>query len=211
MTPRAAHQAAAAESAGDSAVLPDDAVQADTRKAWRAWLTRHHAQAEGIWLVMWKKASGRARLSYAEAVEEALCFGWIDSRPNTLDGDRSLLRFAPRKAGTGWSRLNKQRVEQAMADGRMATAGRAKVDAAKADGSWSALDAVEALEIPPDLREALHARGPAAANFEAFPRSVKRSILEWIGSAKRAATRAERIKTSADMAALNQRANQWRQ
>lgn len=184
---------------------------ADTPQAWRNWLRRNHARSEGVWLVMWKKSSGRALMTYAQAVEEALCHGWIDSRPNSLDAGRSLLWFAPRKAGTGWSRLNKQRVEQLVADGRMTPAGWAKVEAAKADGSWYALDDVEALAIPADLRAALDADKQAAAYFEAFPRSVKRSILEWISNARKPETRANRVAETARLAHDNRRANQWRQ
>jgi uncharacterized protein YdeI (YjbR/CyaY-like superfamily) len=198
-------------SVAEPAKLPSGAVTADTAPAWRRWLQAHHAQSAGAWLVMWKRASGHARMTYDEAVEEALCFGWIDSRPNRLDADRSLLWFAPRKAGTGWSRLNRTRVERLLAGGRMTAAGLAKVEAAKRDGSWQALDEVEALVVPADLRAALAAEPQAAAHFDAFPRSAKRSILEWIGSAKRPKTRAARVAETARLARDNLRANQWRQ
>lgn len=180
-----------------------------TRAEWRAWLEHHHPRKEGIWLIGYKKATGKSRFDYDEAVEEALCFGWIDSKPNKLDEERSLLWFAPRKPGTGWSKLNKERVERLMAQGLMMPAGLAKVEAAKQDGSWTALDAIEALEIPPDLGQALTAY-ESAQNFEAFPRSVKRGILEWILSAKKPETRAKRIEETAQLAAQNLRANQWR-
>ena len=145
--------------------VPENSVQAEHRQQWRAWLEQHHPQKDGVWLVLWKKSSGRAHLTYDEAVEEALCFGWIDSKPNKLDAQRSLLWFAPRKAGTGWSRLNKTRVEQLIASGRMASTGLAKVESAKADGSWNALDAVENLEIPEDLAQALAQTPIATAYF----------------------------------------------
>ena len=190
--------------------VPENSVQAEHRQQWRAWLEQHHPQKDGVWLVLWKKSSGRAHLTYDEAVEEALCFGWIDSKPNKLDAQRSLLWFAPRKAGTGWSRLNKTRVEQLITSGRMASAGLAKVESAKADGTWNALDAVENLEIPEDLSQALAQTPTATAYFEAFPRSVKRNILEWIGNAKTPATRSKRIEETARLAAVNARANQWR-
>ena len=190
--------------------LPPNSVHPLTRRAWRAWLAKHHGRDEGVWLISYKKASGKPRFEYDEAVEEALCFGWIDSRPNKLDDERSMLWFAPRKAGTGWSRLNKARIERAIAEGKMTPEGLARVEQAKRDGSWALLDAVEALEIPPDLARALRALPPAAACFEAFPRSVKRGILEWIGNARTAPTRATRIAETARLAALNQRANQWR-
>jgi uncharacterized protein YdeI (YjbR/CyaY-like superfamily) len=120
-----------------------------TRAEWRAWLEQHHAQTEGVWLISYKKSTGKPRVEYNEAVEEALCFGWVDSKPNKLDDERSMLWFAPRKPGSGWSRLNKERVERMMAAGLMTPAGLEKVEAAKQDGSWNALDAIEALDIPP--------------------------------------------------------------
>ncbi|MEI7444216.1 MAG: YdeI/OmpD-associated family protein [Burkholderiales bacterium] len=190
--------------------LPPDAIHPATRAAWRAWLSRHHARDAGVWVVSWKVASGRPRVDYDALVEEALCFGWIDSKPRTLDELRSMLWFAPRKPGTGWSAPNKARIERLLAAGRMAPAGLAKVEAAKRDGTWSKLDAVEALEIPPDLAAALAQRPGAAEHFDAFPRSVKRGILEWIVQAKKAETRARRIDETATLAARNERANQWR-
>jgi len=189
--------------------VPDNAIHPHSRLEWRAWLEQHHTQTKGIWLVSYKKATGNPRIDYNEAVEEALCFGWIDSKPNTLDDARSLLWFAPRKKGTGWSKLNKERVERLMQQGLMMPAGLAKVDAAKADGSWIALDAIEALEIPPDLEQALIAYGEAQPNFAAFPKSVKRGILEWIAAAKKPETRAKRVEETAQLAAQNLRANQW--
>ncbi|WP_242060124.1 YdeI/OmpD-associated family protein [Oscillatoria sp. FACHB-1407] len=181
-----------------------------TRAEWRNWLEQHHTRPDGVWLISYKKGTGKPRFDYDEAVEEALCFGWIDSKPNKLDEERSLLWFAPRKPRTGWSKLNKERVERLMAQGLMMPPGLAKVEAAKQDGSWNALDAIEALEIPPDLEAALISCAPAQQNFEAFPRSVKRGILEWIASAKKPETRAKRIAETAQLAAQNMRANQWR-
>lgn len=149
-------------------------------------------------------------MTYDEMVEEALAFGWVDSKPRKLDETRTMLYFAPRKAGSGWSKPNKERVERMVASGLMTAAGLAKVEAAKKDGSWSALDGVERLELPTDLIRALEANGDARANFEAFPRSAKRGILEWILNAKRPETRAKRILETATLAARNERANQWR-
>lgn len=181
-----------------------------TRAAWRAWLRAHHTRAQGIWLLSYKKATGKPRFEYDAAVEEALCFGWIDSKPAKLDAERSMLWFAPRKPRTGWSKPNKDRIERLQKAKRMHAAGLAKVAAAKRDGSWSKLDAIEALEIPTDLHRALAANGAAAAFFAAFPRSVKRGILEWIATAKRPETRAKRVEQTARLAATDQRANQWR-
>jgi uncharacterized protein YdeI (YjbR/CyaY-like superfamily) len=189
---------------------PPNSVHAETRAEWRAWLEEHHAQSRGVWLISFKKGTGKPHLSYDEMVEEALAFGWVDSKPDKLDAARTMLYFAPRKAGSGWSGPNKKRVERLLASGQMTAAGLAKVEAAKQDGSWSALDAVERLELPDDLITALEENGDARTNFEAFPRSVKRGILEWIASAKKPETRARRILETATLAARNERANQWR-
>jgi|LNFM01.1.fsa_nt_gb uncharacterized protein YdeI (YjbR/CyaY-like superfamily) len=189
---------------------PSPSIHPKSRAAWRAWLQRQHLRAAGVWLITFKKGTGKPRVEYDAAVEEALCFGWIDSKPSALDDERSMLWFSPRKPRSGWSKPNKQRVARLTAAGLMAEAGLAVIRAAKRNGSWTALDAVEALEIPPDLKRALAAQPPATENFAAFPRSVKRGILEWIQSAKRPETRAVRVQTTADMARRNERANQWR-
>ncbi len=189
--------------------LSTNAVHPFTRLEWRDWLKQHHTRTEGVWLISYKKATGKPVLAYEEAVEEALCFGWIDSKANKLDEERSMRWFSPRKTGTGWSRPNKERVERLMQAGLITPAGLAKVEAAKQDGSWYALDAVENLEIPLDLAQALAANQTAQTCFEAFPRSVKRSILEWISQAKKPETRASRIAETARLAAENIRANQW--
>ena len=189
---------------------PPNSIHPKTRAEWRTWLARHHPRAEGVWLISYKKATGKPRFEYDEAVEEALCFGWIDSKGNKLDDERSMLWFAPRKARTGWSRPNKARVEKLIKAGLMAPAGLAKIEAAQQDGSWTALDAIEALEIPPDLAAALSANPIAQQHFDAFPRSVKRGILEWIATAKKPETRAKRVEETARLAAENIRANQWR-
>lgn len=189
---------------------PQNSTHPLTRSEWRAWLEANHTRSEGVWLITYKVATGKPRVEYDEAVEEALCFGWIDSKPNKLDDERSLLWFAPRKPGTGWSKPNKGRVEKLIAAGLMTPAGLAKINAAKEDGSWYALDAVEALEIPTDLDQALTANPMARHYWDTFPRSIKRGILEWIANAKRPETRARRVEETVTLAAANRRANQWR-
>ncbi len=188
-----------------------DSFHPKSRAEWREWLEKNHTRATGLWIISYKKATGKPRVEYDESVEEALCFGWVDSKANALDEERSMLWFAPRKPRTGWSKPNQERVERLLAAGLIHPAGLAKIEAAKKDGSWNKLDAVEALEIPPDLGKALDEHPPAREHFEAFPRSVKRGILEWILNAKRPETRARRIAETATLAAQNIRANQWRQ
>lgn len=190
---------------------PDNSVHPKTRAQWGTWLARNHQRTEGIWLITYKKATGKPRVEYAEAVEEALRFGWIDSKPRALDAERSMVWFAPRKPRTGWSKANRERVGRLTAEGRMAEAGLAKVQAAQRDGSWDALVGVESLSVPADLRRELAKHAEAARHFAAFPPSVKRSILEWIGKARQPATRSKRIAETARLAARNVRANQWRQ
>jgi len=173
-----------------------------TRAVWRSWLEAHHRDGSGVWVVYFKKGSAETGIGYDEAVEEALCFGWIDGKVNTLDADRYMQRYTPRRPGSAWSRLNKQRVERLLANGLMTGAGLARIEAAKQDGSWTALDAAEDLLVPEDLRMALEADPAAAKGFAAFAPSRRKAILHWITSAKRPETRARRIaETSAAAAA----------
>lgn len=193
------------------ATAPENSVHPLTREEWRAWLAQNHARDTGVWLISYKKAANKPFIPYDDAVEEALCFGWIDSKPNKLDDERTMLWYAPRKPGSKWSKPNKDRAKRMIAAGLMTPAGQAKIDAAKEDGTWSALDAVEALDVPADLARALAEYETARANWDAFPRSAKRGILEWILNAKRPETRAKRVHETARLAAENRRANQWRQ
>jgi uncharacterized protein YdeI (YjbR/CyaY-like superfamily) len=188
----------------------DDAphIEADDRATWRAWLEANHAAVRGAWLVTWRAQSGRVGLDYEAAVEEALCFGWVDSTGGRVDEDRSKLYFAPRKARSPWAATNKARVERLIGEGRMAPAGLAAIERAKANGSWEVLDSVERLEVPSDLAAALEADPPAAANFAAFPPSARKMQLAWVALAQRSETRASRIAAIAEAAARNERARQ---
>lgn len=185
-------------------------VEVGRREKWRAWLEEHHETSRGSWLVSYKQATGRPQVGYDAAVEEALCFGWIDSVQRKVDDERSRLLFTPRRPGSRWSRPNKDRVERLLAHDLLAPAGLALIEQAKADGSWTALDDVENLVVPPDLEAAFGEHPGAAEHWESFPRSVKRGILEWILDAKRAPTREKRITETASRAARGERANQWR-
>ncbi len=185
-------------------------VQIDSREQWRAWLDKHAGSSPGIWLVTWKKGKG-PHLRYDEVVEEALCFGWVDSRPRTVDAMRSSRLLTPRRPGSSWSRINKHRVQHLTAAGLMTPAGVTAVRTAQADGSWNVLDQVEDLREPEDLRAALEELPQARTHWDSFPRSTKRAILEWINTAKTDTTRSRRVKQTADEAAAGRRANQWRQ
>jgi uncharacterized protein YdeI (YjbR/CyaY-like superfamily) len=183
-------------------------VHIETIADWRRWLEANHARSAGVWLVSWKASTGRPRPTYEESVEEALAFGWIDSKGRTLDDERSMQWFSPRKAGSGWARTNKERIVRLERDGRMTAAGRAIIDQAKADGTWTLLDAVEDLIVPDDLAAAFAANPGARAHWDEFPRSARRALLEWLVQAKRPETRARRIAEVASRAARGERANQ---
>jgi len=190
-----------ADAGGDGEPL----VHVETVEEWGAWLAAHHDQAPGAWLVTWRSTTGRPSPGYEQAVIEALRFGWIDSVKRRLDDDRHMQRFSPRRPGSGWARTNKERIARLEAEDRLAPAGAAVLAAARADGSWTLLDAVENLEVPDDLAVALDAEPGARAGWDAYPRSVKRVALVAIVEAKRADTRARRIAAIAAKAARGER------
>lgn len=185
-------------------------IEVTTRAQWRDWLSANHRQTDSIWVVTFKKGASRPRVPYDDLVEEALAFGWVDSLPRKLDEERTMLLMSPRKPGSNWSAVNKARIETMTEAGLMHPAGLAKIEQAKADGSWNALEAVDRLEVPPDLATAFDQRPGSAEAFAAFPPSTRRGILEWIGNAKRPETRAARIAETAEKAVRSERANQWR-
>lgn len=185
-------------------------IYAESRAAWRNWLAENHKAEKSVWLTIYKRDSGTPSVTYDEAVDEALCFGWIDSSVKKGTADYYLQFFAKRNPKSKWSRVNKAKVEKLIAAGLMTEAGLAMVDLAKQNGTWTALDDVENLISPPDLQAKLDANPVAKGHFEAFPRSVKRGILEWLLNAKQADTRAKRISEIVTLAERNERANQYR-
>jgi uncharacterized protein YdeI (YjbR/CyaY-like superfamily) len=186
------------------------AFYAGDRHEWRRWLEENHALVKKLWLIMYRKGSGTPSVHWSEAVDEALCFGWIDSKSIRRDAESSFLMFTRRNPKSKWSRINKEKVEKLLEAGRITPAGLAVIEAAKRNGAWNALDEVENLTLPPDLREALAASREAQVHFAAFPRSVKKVILEWILNAKRPETRQRRIRETVALAEKNIRANQYR-
>ncbi len=168
-------------------------VEIKGRADLRAWLEAHHHQTGSVWLVIWKKHTDHY-LSMGVIIEELLCWGWVDSRTRSVDADRSSVLIAPRSPKSAWSAVNKAKVEAARASGAMTPAGEAAVAAAKATGMWGFLDDVERLERPADLQAAL---GAHEAEWEAWPRSVRRATLAWIKTARTAPTRAKRIAEAA--------------
>jgi uncharacterized protein YdeI (YjbR/CyaY-like superfamily) len=185
----------------------ENAFYAKDRKAWRAWLAKNHATAQNVWLILYNKASETPSVRMDEAVEEALCFGWIDSTANKRDAESRYQRFVPRKSNSNWSTINRARVEKLTASGLMTAAGQAMVDLAKATGTWMALAEAQQLVLPVDLQQAFAKNKKAQTNFTAFSNSSKRIILEWIAKAKRPETRANRIAETVASAAKNIKAN----
>ena len=168
-------------------------VDAGSRAAWREWLAANHDRETGVWLVQWKRHTGHPTVAYVDAVEEALCFGWIDGRLNPLDADRSLQWFSPRRPKSTWARTNKERVERLEAAGLMTDAGRAVIDVAKANGSWTSLDHVEAMLMPPDLEAALAAHEGAREHFDARSPSQRKMAFAFVNAVKREDLRARNI------------------
>ena len=172
-------------------------MRVESRSAWREWLEAHHATETEIWLVFYKKHTGVANVSYGEAVEEALCFGWIDSLVRRLDDDRYAQKFTPRRSGSVWSESNKERVERMIAQGRMTAAGQALVDDAKATGAWTRRrerPRVDVDRIPEELQAALEAHPRAQETFRTLAPTYRKQYILWIATAKRAETRERRTR-----------------
>lgn len=168
-------------------------VYARDRAEWRAWLAARHADAPGAWLVYYKKGSGKSGVSYEEAVEEALCFGWIDSVMRALDAERNIQMFTPRKRKSPWAPSNKERVARLIAQGLMAPAGLAAVEAAKSDGRWTAYEDAAQRPMPDDLAAALASNPEAERHFSTYAPGARRELIRWVAMAKRPETRQRRI------------------
>jgi uncharacterized protein YdeI (YjbR/CyaY-like superfamily) len=181
-----------------------ETFHAKDRQEWREWLEKNHRTSIGVWLIYYKVKSGKPSVRYSEAVKEALCFGWIDSKVRSLDEERYMQVFTPRKPKSVWSKLNKQYIEELIEQGLITEAGLEKIEAAKQDGSWNELDAIEALIIPADLEQALEANETANKYFQVLSNSSKKNIIFWIESAKRPQTRLKRIEQTISSAAQNQ-------
>jgi uncharacterized protein YdeI (YjbR/CyaY-like superfamily) len=172
-----------------------------------AWLSEHGSTSAGVWLVRFKSGSGEPVVAWSDVVDVLLCHGWIDSAPRKLDAARSLLLITPRRPDSAWSAVNRAKVLRLVETGRMRPAGERAIAVAKERGAWSRLEVVDNLEIPVDLGVALDGLPEARANFERFPPSSRRGILEWIALAKRPETRAARVLETAEKASRNIKAN----
>ncbi len=163
------------------------------RQDWRDWLEKNHESHQSVWVVFYKVSSGVPSVIWSDAVDEALCFGWIDSTKKTMDENRYKQFFSKRKVKSNWSKINKEKIETLTSQGLMTKAGFESVEVAKQNGSWTILDAVEALIIPTDLDEALKNQEDAKSYFLSLSKSKRKSLLYWVMSAKRTETRQKRI------------------
>lgn len=177
---------------------------------WRQWLKENHRSKQSVWLVIYKKSAGVPTLSHSEAVDEALCFGWIDSIKKSLDSEKAIQFFSKRKPTGTWSKINKEKVERLIATKRMTKSGLDIIEAAKQNGSWTILDDVEQLTIPADLERAFKAQQGSLDYFMGLSRSAKKMILQWLVMAKRPETRQKRIEEIAENAGHNQKPKQFR-
>jgi uncharacterized protein YdeI (YjbR/CyaY-like superfamily) len=184
---------------------------AKSQKEWRKWLEKNHQSEKSIWLIIYKKESGTPSVYYTNAVDEAICFGWIDSKPNKRDDESYYQFFAKRNPKSNWSKVNKRKVARLLEKGLIAPAGLEAIEIAKQNGTWTALDKVEEMTIPEDLQKAFDKNKTAFGYFEKFSRSSKRNILEWLMNAKRPETRQARIDETVKLATENIKANHYRQ
>jgi uncharacterized protein YdeI (YjbR/CyaY-like superfamily) len=183
------------------------AIYAPDRQTWREWLTLNHHKEKSVWLIIYKKESGVPSLYYPEAVDEALCFGWIDSKINKRDEQSYYQYFAQRNPKCNWSKVNKEKVAKLVDAGLMKQAGLEMIELAKKTGTWTALDDVENLTVPEDLKLLFLTNQTAWEAWERFPRSAKRGILEWILNAKKPETRQKRVEETVTLAAKGIKAN----
>lgn len=186
-----------------------ETFHAKTRADWRKWLEKNHLTEKSVWLIIYRKESDIPSIYYPEAVDEALCFGWIDSKPNKRDNNSYFQFFSKRNPKSNWSKVNKEKVDKLIAQGLMQSKGLEMIEIAKQNGTWTALDEVEKFTIPDDLKELFEKNKTALENWEKFSRSSKRGILEWIMNAKRPETRKKRIEETVSLAEKNSKANHY--
>ncbi|MBC8052197.1 MAG: YdeI/OmpD-associated family protein [Sphingobacteriaceae bacterium] len=181
-----------------------------TRLEWREWLEENHASKQSVWLLQYKQKANKPGISWSEAVDEALCFGWIDSVRKSIGGEQFIQFFTRRKPGSVWSKINKGKVDQLIKNGMMSEAGYRSIEIAKQNGGWTILDDVEELIIPPDLELAFDSNPGSKDYYLSLSKSVKKMILQWLVLARRPNTRENRIKEIAELAAQKLRPKQFR-
>jgi len=180
------------------------------KKDWRKWLELNHNKKEAVWLIFYKKKSPNHNLSWSESVDEALCFGWIDSTIRTIDSEKYKQYFSKRKAKSNWSKINKDKVKTLIDQGLMKEEGFKSIEIAKENGSWAILDDVEALVIPEDLKEGFSNYKGSIEYFGSLSESAKKILLYWVVSAKRKETRKKRILEIVENASNNLKPKQFR-
>lgn len=187
--------------------MPSDLkkIQVKSQLELRHWLIKNHQQKESVWLITYKKSVLKYYIEYSKIVDELLCFGWIDSLPRTLDDKRKMLRISPRKAKSGWSKINRDKIKLLIKSGQMTPAGMMAVARAKKDGTWNLLKSTDGNSIPQDLKRIFTQHPLSLNNFKEFPPSSQRAILEWIAQAKTKKTRERRVTQTAVMAEKNLR------
>lgn len=179
------------------------------RTAWREWLIKNHGSTQSVWLVIYKKKSGKQTITWSEAVDEALCFGWVDSRRKPVDSEQFIQFFCKRKPNSTWSRINKEKVLTLIHLGKMLPAGLVSIETAKSNGAWNSLDDVEAYKVPEDLSRELLSHAGAEAFFLSLSKSVRKAILQWLVQAKQPHTRQKRITEIAELAAQKRKPKQF--
>ena len=177
---------------------------------WREWLSENHEKKEAVWLIFYRKKSPKYNLSWSESVDEALCFGWIDSTKKTLDEERYIQYFTKRKPKSIWSRVNKDKVDHLIAEGLMQDAGYKSIEVAKSNGAWTLMDSVEALLVPEGLKAEFDKWPGSAEYYESLSKSAKKMLLGWIALAKREETKQKRIIEIAENAAQGQKPKSFR-
>ncbi|SDF45186.1 YdeI/OmpD-associated family protein [Cellulophaga baltica] len=177
---------------------------------WRNWLEVNHQLKQSVWLVFYKKSTKVASISWSESVDEALCFGWIDSTKKTIDSERYIQYFSKRKPNSIWSKVNKDKVEYLTSKKLIREAGYKAIETAKANGSWFILDDVEALILPENLKKEFDKREGALEYYESLSKSAKKILLSWIVLAKRDETKQKRIIEIAENASRNTKPKQFR-
>lgn len=185
-------------------------IHLNSQNEWRKWLQENHLKKDAIWLIFYKQSSANFNFSWSAAVDEALCFGWIDSTKKTIDNERYKQYFSKRKPKSNWSRVNKNKVKSLIAQGLMKEAGSKSIAIAKKNGSWTFLDAIENLEIPIDLELELKKLPLAFNYFDALSKSTKKSLLYWVASAKKEETRIKRISEIVENASMQTKPKQFR-
>ncbi len=164
------------------------------RKEWREWLKQNHQTKDAIWIVVYKQSSATPTITWSDAVDEALCFGWIDSTKKSIDKDRYMQYYSKRKPNSTWSKVNKNKVQTLVKANLMTNAGLNVIELAKENGSWTILDSVEALQIPDELEQAFKSHPGSKTYYNSLSKSLKRGLLAWIAMAKRPATKTKRIR-----------------